>query len=903
MSSRSESAISELAEKLAAASPPSATEKLPADVLGGLLGGALEGDDPTARDYGDRYAYRATIGEGGQGIVLAAHDNILDREVALKALKKHGAIREEYLEREARLSGILEHPNIPPTYDLGHDETGAPFFVMRKVEGFSLDEVMRRSRREKEPRGRSGRARKTAYSRMRLLNIFVQVCHAIEYAHSRGILHLDIKPQNVKLGPYGEVFVLDWGFAARKDEPIKVMGGTPIYIAPERLRHEQPDERADVYSLGVLLYRLLTGERPYDVRDLSFEDYRKRFETLTPIPPRERDPSVPRELDAIVMKAIAKERGDRYPSAHELAADLQRFVDGVPVTAFREGPVRRAWKTMRRHSVVSALLAALVLVLAAAGGMAWRNHRLEIERSRQALRQAEEAAARQRAKAARKAATVPFQKGREFMEKAQRVADRETARPELETARAFFSKAISRDPAFDEAFFERGKAHMRLGAMNEALADFRQALSLNENRIMAHYYSGAIYMDVFKNPRAAEREFAAMQRIDEGNEYSNLGLARLHILAGEYRRALNLCSEIETRNPSLREVWDLRGLIYCKGDSPLRDPQRALAAYNEYLATPSHRASAYENRGTIRWELGDGEGALADYDAALALNPNYIYALNNRGYVRYKLKGDLEGAFADFDRALTVDPEYHQTYLNRGAVREFQGEWALAEREYNWAYDLIFRQMARTDATVLLRMGQCFFRQGRFAEAEDAFDRALRYAGQSRRATLRHRRGLARFALDRYDDALSDFAAARAGGLDRPFYAAMMEHLCLYRLGQSSDPTALQPLADQEADKPWLADVVRYWRGLITAADAVRAAETPEARCEAHYYTGMARLLLEEDPAGAAQSFRAVLASDWHLYNEYALARRELEPLDGPADAPTEAAAPAAPARPKAEEE
>ncbi len=226
-------------------------------------------DDPEFRDYGERYQYLDVLGEGGQGKVLRFRDTVLDRDVAIKVVKPpYTGDRERLLENEARLGGMLEHPNILPTYDLCRDETGSPFFVMKKVEGITLDELLKKAHAEGGAI-HSNRDR-GELSRRRLLNIFLQVCHAIQYAHSRGVCHLDLKPQNVKLGPFGEVYVLDWGFATRAEDNPKLVAGTPLYIAPERFKPGKPDARCDVYSLGVMLYRILVNQLPRDVGKTSF---------------------------------------------------------------------------------------------------------------------------------------------------------------------------------------------------------------------------------------------------------------------------------------------------------------------------------------------------------------------------------------------------------------------------------------------------------------------------------------------------------------------------------------------------------------------------------------------------------------------------------------------------------
>ncbi len=838
--------------------PHWAEDELSPAVVNRLLADAVHGQDPSTRDFGERYTFRAVLGRGGQGVVVEAFDRLLERPVALKTVRRQSAQeQDETLVREARLSGGLEHPNIPPTYDLGTDETGSPFFVMRQVQGVHLDELLPTRGDDSSIKG-DGRP---ALGRLRLLSIFQQVCGAIEYAHARGVLHLDIKPQNVRVGSFGEVFVLDWGFAARKEETPRLTGGTPIYIAPERLRGEVPDERADVYSLGVLLYRMLTGERPYEVSKLKFEEYRARFDALVPIPPRARDRTIPPELDAIVMKAVAKNREERYQSVRSLSQDLQRFLDGVPVSAYRTGPVRRMGMLIGRHRLASALVGALLLMLAITGLLVHRyqvreQERLTLHAAQQRRREAQELRAR---------ATIPYEKGRAFLEQTP---------PRLGAAGAFFSQALAIDPTFAEAVFERGKVHMRQKDYQEALADFRRTLSLKPSLIMAHYHTGTIHMDIFKDVAAAERSFQAMQEIDPDNEYSNLGLARLHILAERYQQALALCDKIEERNPSLIEVHYLRGFIYGKRGAPSYEPNKALAAYNEYLKMPCEDPYAYSNRGDVRLRLGDVDGALADYNAALSIDSDYVYSLNNRGWIYYAHMLDTHRALEDFNHAAAAKPDYHWTYMNRAAVYEFLSKWPKAEADYARAQEL-----HPDDPRVLERRGSCALHQGKFEEAARFYTEALKADRLSMRAPLYHRRATARYGMGDLAAAVADCREALAAEPEKPFYPAMLLHLALLRLDRGPDPQRVLDAARHTPDKPWLVPVAQCWMGEVPPAQVLAGAERPHEECETAYYVGMYYLLVERDPPAARKAFEQCRATRVHLYKEYVLAGQMLAAL------------------------
>src|SRR5262245_27190716 len=204
----------------------------------------------------------------------------------------------------------------------------------------------------------------------RLLQIFIKVCEAVAYAHHRGVIHRDLKPDNVMLGPYGETLVLDWGMAKLRTIPEQpsqnppvqltyfsgstktqagLVMGSPRYMAPEVAegRAADADERTDVYLLGATLYHILTGQAPREGRTL--EEIIQLARTVSPLSPRKLKPDVPRALEAVCRKAMAHQKEDRYAGALELADDVQRFLAGAPVTAYPEPAWARAWRWCKRR--------------------------------------------------------------------------------------------------------------------------------------------------------------------------------------------------------------------------------------------------------------------------------------------------------------------------------------------------------------------------------------------------------------------------------------------------------------------------------------------------------------------------------------------------------------------------
>ncbi len=281
--------------------------------------------------------------KGGLGLVSVALDEELDRPVALKEIQEHRADDPDSRGRfvqEAEITGKLEHPGVIPIYGLGRDATGRPFYAMRFIQGDSLKEAIASFHGEDAPaRNSSARA-----ARLReLLRRFTDVCNAVAYAHSRGVLHRDLKPGNIMLGPYGETLVVDWGLAkplvqthdvSRKSAdaasdpsplpqhtggPIRLSGqsgsradtiagspiGTPAFASPEQVlgRLDLLGPASDVYGLGATLYALLTGRAPVESKDL--EDVLRRVSKGEIHAPRSIDATIPRPLEAICRKAMA----------------------------------------------------------------------------------------------------------------------------------------------------------------------------------------------------------------------------------------------------------------------------------------------------------------------------------------------------------------------------------------------------------------------------------------------------------------------------------------------------------------------------------------------------------------------------------------------------------------------
>jgi serine/threonine-protein kinase len=305
--------------------------------------------------FEERYRDRALIGEGGMGEVRLCKDHRVGREVAMKVIRPGQGSRSDArarFEREARVQGQLEHPSVVPVYDLGIRPDGSAFFTMKRVRGETLEQVLGRLAAG-DPEAAA------THTRRRLLGAFSSLCLAVAFAHSRRVLHRDLKPGNIMLGSYGELYILDWGLAkllgaddpassaapaSHEDEAIEAplsqrhrtvagsMMGTPGYMSPEQIRGEIDalDERTDVFSLGAILFEILALEplfgRPGDPVQAFLAATLKGADARPSVRAPER--AIPPELDAICVRATSPDAAARFADARDVHEAVERFLDG-----------------------------------------------------------------------------------------------------------------------------------------------------------------------------------------------------------------------------------------------------------------------------------------------------------------------------------------------------------------------------------------------------------------------------------------------------------------------------------------------------------------------------------------------------------------------------------------------
>ena len=340
-----------------------------------------------------RYRIVRALGKGGMGSVYEAEDLSLRRTIALKVVHgTHDGVRrrrEDRLEREASLLGGLVHPGIVPVHELGNTDGGSRFFTMQLIAGQDLGEILDGGRE--------------TWPVTRLVNVLQRVCETVAYAHGHGVLHRDLKPSNVMVGPFGEVYVMDWGLAKRvaetpleqptAAEPLTLDGdviGTPSYMPPEQAfaQHGTVDHRADVYAAGAMLYQMLSGRRPYEDESGGTPD--AYLGAVRIGPPRALTEIAPRaatELVAIAERAMARLPEQRYASMRELADDLRAYLENRVVQAHRTGALTELCKWIGRNRLVASAFAIGLVALVGAALLQLRANDELSERADQLLRQ------------------------------------------------------------------------------------------------------------------------------------------------------------------------------------------------------------------------------------------------------------------------------------------------------------------------------------------------------------------------------------------------------------------------------------------------------------------------------------------------------------------------------------
>ncbi len=689
----------------------------PHDDFRPILGGVTNFDEMVAGQQIGPYQIVNVIGEGGMGVVYLARraDGTFKKDVAIKLIKRgmdtRTVLRRFALERQTL--AMLNHPNIARLYDGGSTDDGLPYFVMEHIAGLPITKYCREKRLSIEDR----------------LRLFRKVCAALSYAHRNLVIHRDLKPANILVDASGEAKLLDFGIAkllsadeATATSEMTAQGAcfvTPEYASPEQIKGQQVSTSSDVYALGILLYELLTGRRPYSFQNRSPLEIERTITKANPVPPSQAiTPSqasggqigisagklskkIKGDLDTILMKALQKEPDRRYDSVDQLSDDLRRHLEGVPIIARQDSTKYRVGKFIKRHRIGLAFLVAIfAALLAGIAGFSWQAEiaRKEASKANQTLT---------------------------FLRKMLSSADPLSAGRKL-TATEMLDKAAERIPKELQPFPEiegeirsiLGEAYQHQGDYDKAYEHFQANIELLSN----HYGNN--------DPLVANgfRELAVIEHY-RGN------LTEADSL---YRRALTLYRQIgETNSGDYAVAMNDFGTIlldHAQYDSAKNVFENSLHLMKQVFEKNHFQiGSALNNLAFVLDEQGDYTRADTVYSEALTVfrhnfgseHPEIANSLNNLAFVKLNL-GDTLACLQLHEEALSMQrkilgedhPDIGVTLHNIAAVTFYKKEYNRAKPRAAEVIE-IFSKHYPPDHIYL---GSAYFLMGRILSALDEQD-------------------------------------------------------------------------------------------------------------------------------------------------------------------------------------
>lgn len=712
------------------------------------------------RPFG-RYVLKEKIGEGAQAFVVKAFDEQLGRAVALKILKNSGLDSSlQRFQREAQAMARLKHPHIVPVYDIGMEQ-GWMYFSIDLISGGPLSRVF------EDP----------AVPLTTRLAILEKVARACHHAHAHGVVHRDLKPQNILVDASLEPFITDFGIAriTIDQERFTHTGavlGTAEYMSPEHIagKPERVTAQSDIFSLGAMIYEAATGRLPFSGE--SMMDVFRSIERTDPPRPRSVRPDVPADVEAVILKALEKDPLRRYATAADLADDLARCVQGRPVRATRWSPLSTLLRRARRHAV--GLVAGTVAACLVAGAAAFVvGERLEESRREERLRQLD-----------------PIRRQFEEASRLRGPTGPETAREIALTAVPTLEQFLKEDPRLTYGRILLSQAHEFAGHGDLALQEIDRAVHEAPDSIEALTARARLNLRRYcrrRDPTEPESaESAAIRRLIESD------LARLPPSPSTFDRlviegALKTLSGAPDRGSDLLKqalavhrldtlIWHFLALAHFLQDRHEEAEREITEALNLSQAGSEH----WLLRGAIRLELGKHSDAISDLNMSEKLAgpraDSSIFTLRGNAY---QASGDYPAALRDHDRAIEMAPT-SKHYSNRGNTRHFLSRLSEALEDFARAIELEpgFSLAYSNRASV-------YCTQGRFQEAIADCDRSIKLDAANFRAYIN--RGAALVQLKRPEEALTDLnrAIELRPGVAVPYYQRGLALELLNRAGDA----------------------------------------------------------------------------------------------------------------------